>query len=73
MNCDDNFGIISLSRAVVPILQGFEDAGDFSVAERLKTSAHVNLIHYLCVGSVALCGLILLIFLHTNWFVPLYS
>ena len=53
----------------MPILQGYEDAGDFTVAERLKTSAHVNLVYYLCVGSIALCGVILLIVLHKNWFV----
>ncbi|XP_027163161.1 LMBR1 domain-containing protein 2 homolog [Coffea eugenioides] len=56
-----------LTWAVVPILQGYEDAGDFTVAERLKTSAHVNLVYYLCVGSIALCGVILLIVLHKNW------
>ncbi|XP_024959927.1 LMBR1 domain-containing protein 2 homolog A-like isoform X1 [Cynara cardunculus var. scolymus] len=54
-------------RAVVPILQGYEDAGDFTVTERLKTSLHVNLVFYLLVGSVALFGLILLILMHHNW------
>ncbi|CAI9764483.1 unnamed protein product [Fraxinus pennsylvanica] len=58
-----------LTWVVVPILQGYEDAGDFTVTERLKTSAHVNLIYYFCVGSIALCGLVLLIFLRKNWFV----
>ncbi|KAI3827855.1 hypothetical protein L1987_01942 [Smallanthus sonchifolius] len=58
-----------LTWAVVPILQGFEDAGDFTVTERLKTSLHVNLLFYAIVGSVAVFGLILLIFLHNNWFV----
>ncbi|XP_028082790.1 LMBR1 domain-containing protein 2 homolog A-like [Camellia sinensis] len=57
------YEIISLSRAVVPIIQGYEDAGDFTVAERLKTSVHVNLVFYLCVGSIGLFGLILLIIL----------
>ncbi|KAA8536433.1 hypothetical protein F0562_028911 [Nyssa sinensis] len=56
-----------LTWAVVPIIQGYEDAGDFTVAERLKTSVHVNLVFYLCVGSIALFGLILLIILHKNW------
>ncbi|CAA2993520.1 LMBR1 domain-containing 2 homolog A-like [Olea europaea subsp. europaea] len=56
-----------LTWGVVPILQGYEDAGDFTVTERLKTSAHVNLISYFCVGSIALCGLVLLIFLRKNW------
>ncbi|KAL0384441.1 UNVERIFIED_CONTAM: LMBR1 domain-containing protein 2B [Sesamum radiatum] len=54
-------------RVVVPIIQGYEDAGDFTIRERLKTSAHVNLIYYSCVGSIALCGVILLIILHKNW------
>lgn len=62
--------VISLSRVVVPVIQGYEDAGDFTIKERLKTSVHINLIYYLCVGSIALCGLILLIILHKDWFVP---
>ncbi|KAL2343088.1 hypothetical protein Fmac_004373 [Flemingia macrophylla] len=28
-------------RAVVPLIQGFEDSGDFTVSERLKTSLHL--------------------------------
>ncbi|PWA91176.1 LMBR1-like membrane protein [Artemisia annua] len=56
-----------LTWAVVPILQGYEDAGDFTVTERLKTSLHVNLMFYVIVGSVALFGLIFLILLHNNW------
>ncbi|XP_076900375.1 uncharacterized protein LOC143554529 [Bidens hawaiensis] len=56
-----------LTWVVVPILQGFEDAGDFTVTERLKTSLHVNLLFYVIVGSVAFFGLILLILLHNNW------
>lgn len=54
----------------MPVIQGYEDAGDFTIKERLRTSAHVNLIYYLCVGSIALCGVILLIILHKDWFVP---
>ncbi|CAI0422127.1 unnamed protein product [Linum tenue] len=49
---------------MVPLIQGFEDAGDFTVTERLKTSIHANLIFYLIVGSVGLFGLILLIMMH---------
>ncbi|CAI9260177.1 unnamed protein product [Lactuca saligna] len=56
-----------LTWAVVPILQGYEDAGDFTVTERLKTSIHVNLVFYLILGVVALFGLTLLILLHKNW------
>lgn len=53
----------------MPLIQGYEDAGDFTVIERLKTSIHVNLIFYLIVGSIGLLGLILVITMHKNWFV----
>ncbi|XP_052300322.1 uncharacterized protein LOC102625291 isoform X2 [Citrus sinensis] len=43
---------------------GFEDAGDFTVTERLRTSVHANLLFYLIVGSIGLFGLILLITMH---------
>lgn len=56
-----------LTWAVAPLIQGFEDAGDFTVTERLKTSIHVNLVFYLIVGSIGLFGLILLIIMHKNW------
>ncbi|KAL7206041.1 hypothetical protein ACSBR2_018873 [Camellia fascicularis] len=56
-----------LTWAVVPIIQGYEDAGDFTVAERLKTSVHVNLVFYLCIGSIGLFGLVLLIILGKIW------
>ncbi|PHT30013.1 hypothetical protein CQW23_30402 [Capsicum baccatum] len=50
-----------LTWVVVPVLQGYEDAGDFTITERLKTSAHANLVFYLCVGAIGLFGLVLLI------------
>ncbi|KAJ8769615.1 hypothetical protein K2173_005218 [Erythroxylum novogranatense] len=53
-----------LSWAVVPLIQGFEDAGDFTVAERFKTSIHANVIFYLIVGSIGFFGLVLLIMLN---------
>lgn len=53
----------------MPLIQGFEDAGDFTVTERLKTSVHVNLVFYLILGAVGLFGLILLITMHKKWFV----
>ncbi|KAA8546769.1 hypothetical protein F0562_003198 [Nyssa sinensis] len=56
-----------LTWSVVPLIQGFEDAGDFTVSERLKTSIHVNLVFYLIVGSIGLFGLILLIIMRRNW------
>ncbi|XP_057751064.1 uncharacterized protein LOC130969395 isoform X1 [Arachis stenosperma] len=56
-----------LTWAVVPLIQGFEDAGDFTVSQRLKTSVHVNLVFYLIVGTIGLVGLILLIMMHKKW------
>lgn len=56
-----------LTWAVVPLIQGYEDAGDFTVTERLKTSIHVNLVFYLIVGSIGLLGLILLITMRRDW------
>ncbi|GMI77130.1 hypothetical protein like AT5G65290 [Hibiscus trionum] len=61
------WGTFLLTWAVVPLIQGFEDAGDFSVTERLKTSVHVNLVFYAVVGSIGLVGLILLITMNRNW------
>ncbi|KAJ8451846.1 hypothetical protein Cgig2_007329 [Carnegiea gigantea] len=45
--------------AVVPLLQGYEDAGDFTVTERVKTSVHRNLVFYLIAGTIGLIGLAL--------------
>ncbi|XP_017970723.1 PREDICTED: LMBR1 domain-containing protein 2 homolog A isoform X1 [Theobroma cacao] len=56
-----------LTWAVVPTIQGYEDAGDFTMAERLKTSIHGNLVFYLCIGSIGLVGLILFIIFRKNW------
>ncbi|KAK8970624.1 hypothetical protein KSP40_PGU014649 [Platanthera guangdongensis] len=56
-----------LTWAVVPAIQGYEDAGDFTMKEKLKTSIHVNLVFYLIVGSIGLLGLLLLIIMHRNW------
>ncbi|XP_038991120.1 LMBR1 domain-containing protein 2 homolog B-like [Hibiscus syriacus] len=56
-----------LTWIVVPTIQGYEDAGDFTVAERLKTSIHANLVFYLCVGSLGLVGVILFIIFRRNW------
>lgn len=56
---------------MVPLLQGYEDAGDFTVKARLRTSLHGNLVFYLSLGSVALSGLILLIALNKFWFASL--
>lgn len=64
----DLYNTISLRRVVVPTIQGYEDAGDFTVTERLKTSIHENLVFYLCIGSIGLFGIVLLILLRRNWF-----
>ncbi|KAL6523667.1 hypothetical protein OROGR_017270 [Orobanche gracilis] len=56
-----------LTWLAVPLIQGYEDAGDFTMIERLKTSVHVNLVFYLVVGSIGLFGLILIITMHKNW------
>lgn len=55
-----------LDRLVAPLIQGYEDAGDFTVMERLKTSIHVNLIFYFILGSVGLLGLVLLFTMREN-------
>ncbi|KAJ4967339.1 hypothetical protein NE237_019188 [Protea cynaroides] len=55
-----------LTWAVVPAIQGYEDAGDFTVKERLKTSVQGNLVFYLIVGSIGLFGFLLIV-LRGNW------
>jgi len=60
---------MSSNRAVVPTIQGYEDAGDFTVKERLKTSIHMNLLFYSIVGAIGLIGLILLLIMHRAWYV----
>ncbi|XP_004288162.1 PREDICTED: LMBR1 domain-containing protein 2 homolog A [Fragaria vesca subsp. vesca] len=56
-----------LTWTVVPLIQGFEDAGDFTMTERLKTSVHVNLVFYLILGAIGFIGLIVLIMMHNHW------
>ncbi|CAI9284602.1 unnamed protein product [Lactuca saligna] len=56
-----------LTWLVVPLIQGYEDAGDFTMRERLKTSIHVNLVFYLILGLIGLVGLILLIMMRNDW------
>nr|XP_048337206.1 LMBR1 domain-containing protein 2 homolog A-like isoform X2 [Ziziphus jujuba var. spinosa] len=55
-----------LTWAVAPTIEGYEDAGDFTVPERLKTSIQGNLVFYLCVGSIGFFGFILVITLRKN-------
>lgn len=56
-----------LTWLVVPLIQGYEDAGDFTVRERLKTSIHVNLVFYLILGLIGFIGLVLLIMMRKDW------
>ncbi|KAF8660797.1 hypothetical protein HU200_057383 [Digitaria exilis] len=56
-----------LAWSVVPTLQGYEDSGDFSFKERLKTSIHKNMTYYAIVGSTGLFGLILIIIMRHDW------
>ncbi|KAJ7552379.1 hypothetical protein O6H91_06G052900 [Diphasiastrum complanatum] len=53
-----------LTWIIVPILQGYEDAGDFSVSERLKASVQLNVVYYSSVGAIGLLGVVILILLH---------
>eukprot|EP00850_Spirogloea_muscicola_P000577 SM000002S05657 [mRNA] locus=s2:1440309:1445495:+ [translate_table: standard] len=53
-----------LTWLIIPLLQGYEDAGDFTHKERLKTSIRSNLILYASVGLVAITGVTLLIVTH---------
>lgn len=55
-----NFGP-SLCRLIIPTFQHYEDAGDFTVASRLKYSVRHNVTFYGSVGAVGLVGLVLLI------------
>jgi hypothetical protein len=53
---------------LVPLLQGYEDAGDFTVANRLKTSAQGNLMLYGAVGAVSMIGVFIMVFMGTlHW------
>uniref|UniRef100_A0A7N0T6U0 LMBR1-like membrane protein n=2 Tax=Kalanchoe fedtschenkoi TaxID=63787 RepID=A0A7N0T6U0_KALFE len=53
-----------LTWIVAPLIQGYEDAGDFTFNGRLKTSIHENLVFYSIVGAVGLFGFILLLMMH---------
>jgi len=61
--------ILSISnRSIVPTLQGYEDSGDFTFRERLKTSIHKNMTYYAIVGAIGLFGLILIIIMRHDWY-----
>jgi hypothetical protein len=53
---------------LVPLLQGYEDAGDFTVTKRLKTSVQGNLMLYGAVGVVSMIGVFIMVFMGTlHW------
>ncbi|CAN6164582.1 unnamed protein product [Urochloa humidicola] len=56
-----------LAWSIVPTLQGYEDSGDFTFKERLKTSIQRNMTYYAIVGSTGLFGLILIIIMRHDW------
>ncbi|GJN00305.1 hypothetical protein PR202_ga17727 [Eleusine coracana subsp. coracana] len=58
----------TLAWSIVPTLQGYEDSGDFTFKERLKTSIHKNMTYYATVGSIGLFGLTLLIIMRHDWY-----
>lgn len=49
------------SRLIVPMLQGYEDAADFTMSKRLKTSIRGNLIFYASVGTIGIVGAVILL------------
>ncbi|GAQ89609.1 hypothetical protein KFL_005410080 [Klebsormidium nitens] len=51
----------ALTWLIIPTFQHYEDAGDFTVASRLKYSVRHNVTFYGSVGAVGLVGLVLLI------------
>ncbi|BBN06055.1 hypothetical protein MPTK1_3g18010 [Marchantia polymorpha subsp. ruderalis] len=53
-----------LTWVLVPLLQGYEDAGDFTISKRLKTSVRSNLILYSAVGVVGFFGVCIMIYLN---------
>ncbi|CAD6337208.1 unnamed protein product [Miscanthus lutarioriparius] len=56
-----------LAWSIVPTLLGYEDSGDFTFRERLKTSIHKNMTYYAIVGAIGLFGLILIIIMRHDW------
>lgn len=58
----------TIVRFLVPLLQGYEDAGDFTVTKRLKTSVQGNLMLYGAVGVVSMIGVFIMVFMGTlHW------
>lgn len=50
-----------LTWLIIPMMQGYEDAADFTMGKRLKTSIRGNLIFYSSVGVIGLVGAIILL------------
>ncbi|KQK18964.1 hypothetical protein BRADI_1g45660v3 [Brachypodium distachyon] len=57
----------TLGWAIIPTIKGYEDAGDFTVKERLKTSIRANMLFYEIVGVIGFLGIIMLIIIHHDW------
>lgn len=52
-------------------MQGYEDSGDFTVQDRLRTSIRGNLILIGAVGSLAVIGVIILVATkQMSWYAP---
>ncbi|XP_024534652.1 LMBR1 domain-containing protein 2 homolog isoform X2 [Selaginella moellendorffii] len=50
-----------LTWIIVPLMQSYEDAGDFTVKERLKTSVKANVVYYVSVGVIGIICIVILI------------
>ena len=48
-------------RLIIPIMQGYEDAGDFTARDRLRTSIRGNLMLIGIVGAIAVVGIAILL------------
>jgi hypothetical protein len=64
---------VHLNRVIVPTIRGYEDAGDFTVKERLKTSIRANLLYYEIVGAIGFFGVILIMIMRHDWYVLMIS
>eukprot|EP00271_Cylindrocystis_brebissonii_P006458 TRINITY_DN19250_c0_g1_i1.p1 TRINITY_DN19250_c0_g1~~TRINITY_DN19250_c0_g1_i1.p1 ORF type:complete len:937 (-),score=163.36 TRINITY_DN19250_c0_g1_i1:569-3379(-) len=50
-----------LTWLIIPMMSGYEDAADFTMSKRLKSSLRGNLIFYCSVGGVAVVGAIVMV------------
>jgi hypothetical protein len=52
---------ISHNRAIIPLLQAYANAGEFTVAAKFRYAISINLKFYLVYAVVAIIGLVYLI------------